>query len=277
MKPPTRKPAKKPTAGLFSSPLFWCGAVLVITCIGLCMWIVPDEEGHSNYQLERFFDDMHIKLKGIKTLCIDNDCGLVAKSPIQRGDVVLKVPPEAIIDQRMILQTKIGEAMSLNNASILLKYVRESGVGPGFANVFPYAFFLAHAKMDPKSQLAPWIAAHSASPRMSGALYWAPEYDACLDAQSVSEAKALRKLLNASVYAAKEICEETPAACVGEAPPSEDLLRWGIWMYLSKNFQDQAIILGLDTARFNNAKGGLYPRWNNEEKLLDILAGDIAM
>lgn len=282
--PPRRKAEKAPTNSTvewLKTPTGMFSAVSAVVVLLILIAMLPGGS-QSNSSLDSWMSNFGIRKRKLEVACnyaarnSETGCKFIAKTNVNRGEVVMRVPQAGLLDQRGIMQDEeVGPVLSHNNGTIVIEAFQQNNAGGGQLP-FIYAFYLANERRKGSySRLSGWFEALPEA--YANSLYWSESIDVCMDSVMRSEADYYRRILNASVQASTNICEvrnDIPKAdlvCRNGAF-SEDELRWALSTYLTRNFQDQALVLGLDFANHRN-DAGMYPSWNKGEELLDIIVG----
>lgn len=203
--------------------------------------------------------------------------GLVARSNTPQGSPIYSIPADRVLDSRTLSETTAGKIIRYDNGSFINELAQERKLSQGAFNIMSFAaHFALERRLGSASPLADMFALLPPSPKT--VLDWPRDVvDTCVDKSVSMEREMLEKVINATVEAFEELCgkDDLPEADVCRNKPlTEEEVKWGAVVYLTNNYQDQAVFPGLNFAEFNNERPGLTPQFDKERNVLHLSVND---
>eukprot|EP00759_Apiculatamorpha_spiralis_P025798 PhF_6_TR29123/c0_g1_i1/m.42509 len=276
---PSKHPKEQPSlTAQLTTPTSLAIIVCVVCVFGaLLAFTGPDSDGITRTSTLRAFDGM-LKRVGVRRRFVDimcNDtsrsvspsgCYTYAKTMTQRGETVIKIPQELIIDYRGILERdEYKNVLGREENGTLDTFIKQNNLEQAYF-YFIYSYFLiTERNKGSYSSLAEWIAILPKENELTTGLQWPAADDECLDENTKSELSFFRNVLEGVVQLGEHICQT--GSCT---PFPIDDLRWGISIYRSRSLQDQALVIPVDFVNHGVEKANLAVEWNAEEKVLDV-------
>lgn len=262
-----------------TSPKFLAIVVAFVVLAGVVMAFTgPDEDGFVRTTELRNFDSMlkrfGVRRRGVDIMCnassragtFSKGCYTFTKTQVPRGEIIMKIPQELIIDTRFIMgKDRYRTVLEREENSTFDSFIKVNHLEQAYYFYIYVHWIVSERNLGSSSEYAEWFSMLPKEDEMTTGLQWSPSDDECLDEASSSELAYFRALLEGMEKVGQYICQGDRCTQF-----SVDDLRWGLSIYRSRNIQDQAIVIPFDF--INHAQDGhnTQVEWNQAEKVLDV-------